>query len=293
MTTTTIDYFAEDWEDIADKIEEEEKQQEQEEEKINEETMMFLYEQRAYKLGKHRVTQTYSSFKPVEKTIIVPPKVEEVKIKPPAWGSVNKNTRVSYDYCNSFPSLNPVTEKELKKERPVTEKELKKESHKKERVVKKSKNNMFSVLDDDDDDDDDDDNEENQLEQKQTTRVVKEKLSKPSYESKPKSRLCRCVTDGIHCSHGERCRFAHYLSELNPDSCRQGLKCRCITIGYDKSVKNNQRSRRVCMYKHDESTNDYIRRTGLDKYASITVPSHLRTQAVEMARVAGVTVRSR
>jgi hypothetical protein len=58
MTTTTIDYFTEDWEDIADKIEEKQKQQEEEEEEeINEETMMFLYEQRASKLGKHRVTQ--------------------------------------------------------------------------------------------------------------------------------------------------------------------------------------------------------------------------------------------
>jgi|SaaInlV_165m_DNA_2_1040747.scaffolds.fasta_scaffold00065_36 hypothetical protein len=230
--TTTIDYFADNWEDIID-------QEEPKEE----------------------------------------PKEEPVS----AWKSDHKETNTTQEYRELFPSLNPATDKKMKDEKK-----------KQERRVKKSATNIFALLDEEDDEESDD--EPTHPVQRQVTPDYKPIMikTKTHHRSMPKSKLCGCVTEGAHCQYGERCKYAHSLQELYPDRCKHGQKCRCITVGYDKTVRNNQRSHRVCMYTHDESHLDYLKRTGLDRYKScITVSGELMAQASEMARVTGVMINAK
>jgi hypothetical protein len=100
-----------------------------------------------------------------------------------------------------------------------------------------------------------------------------------------KSRFCK---NGAECTYGSRCWWAHSEAELVPQHCNRGWNCRCIVINYNKEVSNNPRSRRICMYRHDESVHDYLTRTGqhLSKPV-IKVPSHQLSQATEMTRAAG------
>jgi len=100
-----------------------------------------------------------------------------------------------------------------------------------------------------------------------------------------KSRFCK---NGTACTYGSRCWWAHSESELVPQTCNRGRNCRCIVINYNKEISNNPRSRRICMYCHDETVQDYLTRTGqhLTK-PIIKVPSHQLAQATEMARAAG------
>ena len=246
MTTiTTIDYFADNWEDIADIIDQESKEEPKEE-----------------------------------------PKEEQVSV----WKSEQTETSTTQEYMELFPSLNPATDKEMNDKKKKTQREKMKQK----RRIEKSATNVFALLDEEDDDDEEE--EPTPQIQRQVTPVPKPRMTrpKPQYNSRPKSRLCKCVTEGVPCQYGERCRYAHSLHELQPDRCKHGQKCRCITVGYDKSVRNNERSHRVCMYTHDESHCDYLKRTGLDRYKScITVPSGLLPQASEMARGTGVMVNAK
>jgi hypothetical protein len=228
-TTATIDYFADNWEDIADIIEQESKKEE------------------------HK---------------------EEVS----AWKSDQTETTTTQEYMDLFPA----TDKEMND---------KKKEVQREKMKQKRRTNIFALLDEDEEEE-----KPTPQVQRQVTPAPKPMMNrtKPQYHSRTKSRLCRCVTEGAHCQYGERCRYAHSLHELQPDRCKHGQKCRCVTVGYDKSVRNNERSHRVCMYTHDESHRDYLKRTGLDRYKSrITVPSGLLPQASEMARVAGVMVNAK
>ena len=68
-----------------------------------------------------------------------------------------------------------------------------------------------------------------------------------------KSRFCK---NGAECSYGSRCWWAHSEAELVPQHCNRGQNCRCIVINHNKEVLNNPRSRRICMYRHDESVRD-------------------------------------
>ena len=100
-----------------------------------------------------------------------------------------------------------------------------------------------------------------------------------------KSRFCK---DGVNCTRGDRCWWAHSERELVPERCNRGQDCRCIIVDHNKEVFNNSRSRRVCMYRHDESITSYLKRTG--QAPVIQVPKRLSTQATEMAKVSGSKV---
>ena len=218
-------------------------------------------------------------------------KTEDIKTSPTAPLSCWNKTRTlskTIEYKTDFPELD---------QEKVQERNVERKKH--EKKVVKSKNNIFTALDDDDDDDEEVPTVQHTKPPRMEPRPKDERFEKHRTRivNKHKGRLCRSVTDGTHCTYGERCVHAHSLQELRPDRCNRGQKCRCVVVGYDKRVVNNQRSNRVCMYTHDESFNDYTKRTGLDKYRNarptISVHVNFRDQATEMGRVAGIDVRTR
>ena len=188
-----------------------------------------------------------------------------------------KAEQVDREYRKEFPSLKPNVKANIDYE----------ERARVARLKEKSKINIFEAFNDD-----------------EAGLLVKpRKLSRPQPVKEPrkepreqkqerrraprKSRFCR---DGASCTRGERCWWAHSERELVPERCHRGQECRCIAMDYNKEVHNNPRSRRVCMYRHDENIQSYLKRIGQTP-PTITVAPHLSTQAREMARVAGGRVK--
>jgi hypothetical protein len=186
--------------------------------------------------------------------------VEKPKPTPKTWGKIS-NGRTTDEYKQSYPELNQQKADDRKNTRARHE-------HK----VQVSKNNIYmSLVEDDPVPPPPPPQKQVQPEQRRQAPMSQAPRSQApmrqaNYQP-TKSRLCRCVTDGSVCTFGQRCRYAHSTNELRPDTCRNGQKCRCVVINYDKSIVNNQRSRRVCMFTHDESHRDYLKRTGLDRYS--------------------------
>jgi hypothetical protein len=209
--------------------------------------------------------------------------VEKPKPTPKTWAKIS-NGRTTDEYKQSYPELNQQKADDKKNTRA-------RHNHK----VEVSKKNIYMALVEDDYVPPPPPLPPPQRQvQPEQRRQSNYKSGQISPQIRTKSRLCRCVTDGSVCTFGQRCRYAHSTNELRPDTCRNGQKCRCVVINYDKSVVNNQRSRRVCMFTHDESHRDYLKRTGLDRYnqPSISVPNNFVMQATEMARITGACIRT-
>jgi|SaaInlV_165m_DNA_2_1040747.scaffolds.fasta_scaffold00065_45 hypothetical protein len=156
-----------------------------------------------------------------------------------------------------------------------------KETERVNRLKDKSKNNIYEAFNDD----------EMGRPSKNRAPVPMTKVSYDKerpvemYRPPRKSRFCK---NGAECTYGSRCWWAHSEAELVPQHCNRGQNCRCIVINYSKEVSNNPRSRRICMYRHDETVHDYLIRTGQHMSKSvIKVPSHQLPQATEMVRAAG------
>jgi hypothetical protein len=79
-----------------------------------------------------------------------------------------------------------------------------------------------------------------------------------------KTRLCWSVQKGVPCPHGAgNCHFAHTKDELRMAPCLFGDRCRFVRWRRDEYCNNSDRK---CQYLHpEESRENYMKRTGLDK----------------------------
>lgn len=85
-----------------------------------------------------------------------------------------------------------------------------------------------------------------------------------------RSRLCISATTEAPCPHGDKCKFAHSIEEINPRQCEYGLKCRMVRQVKGGGLKNRPtfgdagKPCKMCYYKHaDETTEDYLVRVGI------------------------------
>lgn len=79
-----------------------------------------------------------------------------------------------------------------------------------------------------------------------------------------KTKICNSLEKIEKCPHGENCRFAHSLDELNISNCLFGQQCRFVRC-FNGNVVNT--GKKTCHHKHpDESVDCFFKRTGLDKY---------------------------
>lgn len=81
-----------------------------------------------------------------------------------------------------------------------------------------------------------------------------------------KTQMCNSV--GKSKCHHKNCRFAHSLDELKFSNCLFGDRCRFILVnpnGYAENIGNKK-----CVHKHPcENENDFITRTGLERYKAV------------------------
>lgn len=79
-----------------------------------------------------------------------------------------------------------------------------------------------------------------------------------------KTRMCNSIDKKEKCPHGERCRFAHSLDELNISKCFFGDECRFIKNVGGKVVNGGVK---MCPHRHpNETTNEFYIRTNLARF---------------------------
>jgi hypothetical protein len=79
-----------------------------------------------------------------------------------------------------------------------------------------------------------------------------------------KTRMCNSIDKKEECNHGDKCRFAHNLSELKISNCLFEDNCRFVKM-CDGKLQNN--GAKICNHKHpQESKEDFMSRVGLDRY---------------------------
>lgn len=104
-----------------------------------------------------------------------------------------------------------------------------------------------------------------------------------------KTRLCWSVQKGIPCPHGAgNCHFAHTKDELRMAPCLFGDRCRFVRWRGSEYC-NNSSSDRKCHYVHpEESRENYMKRTGLDKI-ELKVPDKAKTKVTDIVPVQVLT----
>ena len=86
-------------------------------------------------------------------------------------------------------------------------------------------------------------------------KVVQERLTK--------TRMCISVERGVKCPHGDNCRFAHSVDELQLPQCMFGCDCRFVQ-SMGNGLFGNFGTRKVCKFIHTgESKESYYTRTGV------------------------------
>ena len=118
--------------------------------------------------------------------------------------------------------------------------------------------------------------EEDLREQKKSSRqsaydilADKEKLT----SSLVKSRMCKSVDTKEQCQHGDNCRFAHSLDELNISDCLFGQRCHFVKMSNGELI-DVDKTKKVCTHKHPhENRESFMRRTGLDRYKNVPTPT--------------------
>lgn len=80
-----------------------------------------------------------------------------------------------------------------------------------------------------------------------------QEIKKPAQNINYRRQMCRSINAGKVCEYGNKCRFAHKLSELNILNCKWGNKCQNVY--------------HTCMNIHPyENLEKYYIRTGLVKH---------------------------
>ena len=100
-----------------------------------------------------------------------------------------------------------------------------------------------------------------------------------------KTRLCWSVQKGVPCPHGiGKCTFAHTKEELRMEPCLFGYHCRFVSWR-EEEYCNNSSCKRKCTYLHPEETRDnYMKRTGLDKIEIKTI-APIKTKVTDLVPV--------
>jgi len=117
-------------------------------------------------------------------------------------------------------------------------------------------------------------------EQAERTKAFETLADKEELEKKLiKTRMCNSIDKNEKCPHGENCRFAHSLDELNISNCLFGNQCRFVIIGVASKLTNGKK---CCTHKHPgETKEEFYTRTGLDRYRKappkLMVPSAVLT----------------
>ena len=154
------------------------------------------------------------------------------------------------EYENSFPSLSESTEIPKKFEPEPIERT----SHKKTKVITKYILAPRSY------------EEETHLLRANAyeTLADKEKIGK----SLIKTRMCHSVDKKEPCPHGENCRFAHDLDELNVSDCLFHDKCYFVRMHNGVLCNHGEK---ICRHKHPQETKQNVfLRTGICQNESTT-----------------------
>ena len=103
----------------------------------------------------------------------------------------------------------------------------------------------------------------------------KEKLA----SSLTKTRMCNSVDKNEPCTHGDKCRFAHNLTELKISTCIFEDRCRFVRMWNGKLYNNGDK---ICNHKHpQENKEDFMSRVGLDRYNKKSKETLLRPASTQ------------
>ena len=99
-----------------------------------------------------------------------------------------------------------------------------------------------------------------------------------------KTRMCRSTETGEACPHGDRCRFAHTLSELRISECFFGDRCRFVRRHRNQDGIYFNNAGKFCNHLHPgESQECFFKRTG--KEMPVVVPPKKVDENVEVVGI--------
>lgn len=98
--------------------------------------------------------------------------------------------------------------------------------------------------------------------------------SKNDHKGPHKTVMCKFAMQGGVCRHGDKCRFAHKLEELNKSTCHFGLGCKLVHKVNDEYVQSGSKT---CTFWHpNESLISYAKRLNIP-YKTPSIPTPART----------------
>ena len=94
-----------------------------------------------------------------------------------------------------------------------------------------------------------------------SVRIVEQVVEVPKEVKNNKTKMCDSVSSGNPCRHGENCRYAHSVTELNILECQHGEKC--LFVCNKKGTFYNSQGK-FCKFIHPcESRENYFARNGI------------------------------
>ena len=107
-----------------------------------------------------------------------------------------------------------------------------------------------------------------------------------SYENKSrklykgvKSRMCSSVNSGVVCNHGDKCRFAHTMEELCPNTCFSGDNCKSF---------------QTCLFLHPcETKKEFCQRVGINLVSNRkNVINKIENAKIENAKIENAKIEN-
>jgi len=99
-----------------------------------------------------------------------------------------------------------------------------------------------------------------------------------------KTRMCRSTETGEECPHGDRCRFAHTLSELRISECFFGDRCRFVRCHRSHEGVYFNNTGKFCNHLHPGETHEcFFKRTGKDMPV-VVPPKNVETKVVDISK---------
>lgn len=112
-----------------------------------------------------------------------------------------------------------------------------------------------------------------------------EKITKPI-----KKRACQNILEGLNCTYGARCTFAHAIAELVVDNCMHGG--RCYSVFFDKNGVYCNNGDRICRRLHpSESLELYHKRVETKKNMP-TFPDEVAKLSAKCTKMCRVTLQN-
>lgn len=99
-----------------------------------------------------------------------------------------------------------------------------------------------------------------------------------------KTRMCRSTETGEECPHGDRCRFAHTLSELRISECFFGDRCKFVRCHRSHEGVYFNNTGKFCNHLHPGETHEcFFKRTGKDMPV-VVPPKNVETKVVDIPK---------